>query len=217
MSTDRLAVYNIACFEVGERSLGSLNENREPRYLLDEVWTRGQGAVRYFLEQGYWNWALRAVEIQKSTTVTPDFGLANAFELPSDAIRINMISADERFVFPLIDYEEEAGFIFADIDPLYLKYVSDDAVYGADFGKWPETFTHWAGTWMALQIAPRLKNDINEEKLEKREERLRIRARSRDASREPPRFPPLSSWNQARLGRGSGLYERGLRTKLIGS
>lgn len=216
MTTDRLTLYNIALEAAGERFISSLTEPREPRRLLDHVWTRGKGAVRYFLEQGHWNHAMRAVQLDKSPSVTPEFGWANAFDKPDDFVRLNMISSDDRFGYPLNEYEFEGDFIYADVDPLYLRYVSDDDQYGSDMGKWPDTFTLWAGHWMATQIAGRLKNDIDAEALKKEANRLLIDARSKDASQEPVRWPPLSSWAQARLGRG-GMYDRGLRNKLIGS
>ncbi|HET99682.1 MAG TPA: hypothetical protein ENH89_04810, partial [Aurantimonas coralicida] len=68
MATDQLALYNIALAAVGERSIASLTEGREPRRLLDEIWNRGAGAIEYFLEQGYWNFAIRTVQIDRSTS-----------------------------------------------------------------------------------------------------------------------------------------------------
>jgi hypothetical protein len=216
MSTDQIAIYNIATAAIGERQISSLTEDRESRRLLDEIWTRGQGAVKYLLEQGHWNHAMRAVKIDAETSVSSEFGFTKAFQLPDDFVKLNMISSDERFSYPLTDYEIEAGYIWCEVDPLYVRFVSDHTSYGKDFGKWPETFTLWAGTWMGLQIAPRLKNDIDMEALRKEEKRLRIDARSKDAQMEPPRWPPLSSWSQARLGRFY-RHDRGLRNKLTGA
>lgn len=216
MTTDRLALYNIACYAIGERRLASLTEDREARHRLDEVWQRGQGGIKYALEQGYWNFAMRAVKMDASTSVEPEFGFQQAFEIPEDFVRLNMISSDEYMSYPLTTYEIEGDYIYCEVDPLYLRYISDHNDYGGDLGRWPETFTTWFGTWLGLQIAPSAENDIDLEALRKLEKRLRIDARSKDAQMEPPRWPPLSSWAQARLGRAGSLYERGLRNKLIG-
>ena len=216
MATDRLALYNIALAAHGERSLSSLDEEGEARRLLDEVYTRGKGAISFFLEQGYWNFAMRAVKLDSSTSVTPEFGYSFAFQIPDDFIRLNMISADERFGWPMTDYEfEGGGYIYVDVDPLYLRYVSDGEDWGKDFSKWPETFTLWAGHWMATQT-PKLNNGNKMEDLRKETNRLLVDARSKDASQEPTRWPPLSSWAQARFGRHY-RRDRGLRSKLIGS
>ena len=52
MAMNLLALYNIALFAIGERAIASLTESREPRRLLDEVWSRGVGATTACLEQG---------------------------------------------------------------------------------------------------------------------------------------------------------------------
>lgn len=215
MATSQEQLYNIGLLFVGERRL-RLGEDREPRRMLDEVWSRGNGAIKYFLEQGYWNFAMRAVKLDSSTSVTPEFGYSFAFQKPSDFVRLNMISGDERFNWPLTDFEPEGSYIYADVDPLYIRFVSDDTDWGADFSKWPETFTLWAGSWLGYQIVPTLKSEIDREALKKELRKLLVDARSKDASEEPPRFPPLSSWAQARYGRHY-RRDRGLRNKLIGS
>lgn len=217
MSTDRLGLYNIALAAIGERSLDSITEDGEPRRELDAVWSRGNGALRFFLEQGRWKFALRTQQMDPSATVTPeDWGLTYAFELPTDFVHLDMISADGRFSLPLTDFEIEAGYIFADVDPLYVRFISDDDDYGADFASWPETFTLWAGHWMATQIAPRIKSDVVMEALERRAHRLLVDARSKNAVQSPLRFPPSGSWASARFHRISSRRDRGNRGSLTG-
>lgn len=215
MATTRLQLYQIAARAVGERSVDSLTETSETRRLLDEVWSQGNGAIRHWLEQGYWNFATRAIQIDPSSDVTPEFGYTNAFEKPADFVRLDMISADERFSYPLTDYEIEGNYIFADVDPLYLRFVSDDADWGGDFSKWPESFTAWAGHDLGYRaLLSRLKNDTDDDRLMKKVKRLLVDARSKDAQQEPPRFSPPSSWEQSRYGRRG--TERGKRGRLIG-
>ena len=216
MATSRLGLYNIGLLFIGERTLDSLTEDNEARRLLDEVYTRGNGAIRYFLEQGHWNHAMRAVKLEASSDVTPAFGYTYAFERPSDFVRLNMLSADENFSFPLEDYEPEANYYYAWQDPLYMRYVSDDEDWGADLSLWPETFSLWSGSWLGVQIAPVLKNDLDMERLKKDLNRLLIDARSKDASQEPPRYPPPSSWETARRSRYYSRRDRGNRGSLIG-
>ena len=216
MAIDKLGLYNIALMAVGERTLDALSDEGEPRRLLDEVYTRGNGAVKYFLEQGHWNHAMRAVKIDKSTSVEPSFGFTNAFAKPSDFVRLNMISADENFDLPLEEFEFEGDFIFANVDPLYFRYVSDDGSWGGDFSRWPDTFILWGGTWMATQIAPKLLNDTDLGKLEDRARKLLVDARSKDASQEPPRYRPLSSWASSRHNRFGTRNDRGIRSRLTG-
>lgn len=216
MATDRLALYNIACFALGETRLANLNEEREPRRLLDEVWTRGAGAIRYWLEQGLWNHAIRTVQTDASTSVSPTFGLTYAFDKPSDFVRLVQLSASEYFSDPLTNYEIEANYFYAEVDPLYMRYVSDDGDFGNDLSLWPETFTLWGGTWMGLQIGKGLLNDKDYKDLKLDTKRLLIDARSKDAQQEPTRFPPYGSWVRARHGSRGGGRDRGSRSQLIG-
>lgn len=217
MATGQLGLYNVALRAIGERSLDALTDSGEPRRELDAVWSTGNGALRFLLEQGFWNFAIRTQMLDHSASATPAFGLTYAFERPSDMVRLLDISADERFSLPLNEYESEAGYFFAEVTPLYLRFVSDDGSYGADYSRWPETFTLWAGHWLALQIAPRLTSVIDTEKLEAKTRRLLVDARSKDAQEEPTRFPQHGSWVQARWGRHSGgSRDRSKGANLIG-
>lgn len=217
MTTDRLSLYNYAMVAIGERPIDSLDEDSESRRLCDEIYTRGKGLQNACLEQGLWNFAMRAVKIDKSDSVTPEFGWQNAFDIPSDFVRLNQISSDPSFVVPLNTYEFEGDYIYTNIDPLYLRFVSDDSDWGGDFSKWPETFTLWVGHWMGLQLAPRLLNARSLEGMINHNRKLLRDAQSKDAQMEPTRFPPMSSWNRARFGgrRGQGR-DRGSRSALIG-
>jgi len=217
MTTTKLQLYNIALRACGQGKLSSLTEATEGRYLLDDVWSQGNGAIAYFMEQGHWNFAMRAVQIDASSSVTPSFGFTYAFDKPSDFQKLNMISADENFYYPLTQFEFEGDYIYAFCDPIYLRYVSDDTSWGSDYSKWPGTFTLWAGHWLATQIAATFLNDVDMANLEKRTDRLLVDARSKDANQEPPRFEPPSSWISARTNRTGVRLDRGIRSQLTGS
>ena len=215
MATSKLQLYNVALAACGERQLDSLTEDRDPRYMLDEVYNRGNGAITYFLEQGLWNFATRVVQIDADTSVSVAFGWSNAFGKPDDFVRLVQISADEYLNLPLNRYELRQSYFYADIDPLYLAYVSDDSSWGSDFSLWPDTFALWAGYYLATQIGPRLKNDLDMERLEKRTKRYLVDARSKDAQQEPTRFSPPGSWVNARHSGRTGRRDRGPRNTLL--
>src|SRR5258708_823139 len=121
--TDKLSLYNGALTEfLGERKLANLTENREPRRVLDEIWDGG--ALRYCLEQGLWNFAMRTIQLTYSPSVEPDFGFRYAFDKPTDWVRTAALCVDEFFRCPLLQYNDEAGFWFADIDTIYVRYIS---------------------------------------------------------------------------------------------
>lgn len=209
----QLALYNEALRLIGERRLASISENREPRRVLDDVWN--DGAVNYCLEQGQWNFAMRAIEITASTATIPAFGYVNAFDKPNDFIRTCGVAEDEFFNVPLTRMVEEVGFWFADIDPLYVRYVSDAASYGLDLTRWPATFTKYVAAFLASEVVFTLTQSTDKQKyiLGIMAQRLKD-ARSKDAMADPTAFTPQGGWSQSR--HGSLRRDRGPRNNLIG-
>lgn len=215
---DRLSLYCGALRECQERKLASLSENREPRRLLDDVWNAGDGILRFVLQAKQWNFARRTVELAADTGVEPAFGYTFAFRQPTDFLRTCRLCTDERLQSPLLDYQVEAGYWYADVEPIYLTYVSNDADYGGDYSKWPPNFVLWVETHMASLIVGRItgstanRNDL----LKLAKMRLQTAA-STDAMEGPTEFTPVGSWVRSRSGRyGSGRLDRGSRSRLIG-
>lgn len=211
----QLKLYNEALRLCGERKLASLTEDREPRRLLDGVWDAG--AIKYCLEEGQWNFALRTAKLEYSPSIEPSFGLRYAFEKPSDFVHLSSFCYDEYFNSPITQFAEEGGFWFAEVDEVYVKYVSEDAAYGTDLSLWPENFTRYVAAYMASEIVDRLtQSDSQYEKVMKAYEKRLVKARSRDAMQGPTQFLPTGSWVRAR---GHGSYrtrDRGHRGALIG-
>ena len=204
----KLSIYNGALRMLGERKLSALTESREPRRLLDDVWD--DDGVKRCLQQGQWNFAMRTVQIDYSPSVEPDFGYQRAFDKPSDCVRVCGVCSDEYFRNSLVDYNDEASFWFADIDVIYVRYVSDDEEYGLDLANWPANFTAFVEGWFAFQIAP----GITGSKISKADvDKLLNEARTTDSMEEPPGLQPTGSWTRARHGsrradkvRGGTLY-----------
>lgn len=204
--TDQLSIYNAALRHIGERELASLTENREPRRVLDGVWD--DDFVDTCLEQGYWNFATRAIKITYSPSVEPPFGYRYAFDVPNDHVRTAAVCSDEYFNSPVLGYTTEGEYWFCDLQELYIKYVSNDNAYGMDYSLWPKSFTRWVELYLASLICERLtQNASKQERLMKRAKRALIDARSKDAMEEATTFMPPGSWSRsrsARVGRDRG-------------
>lgn len=197
MTTGQLALYNRALRFLGERKLADLTEAREPRRLLDDVWD--DDFVRACLEAELWTFATRTVKLDYTPSVEPDFGYNRAFLKPSDWVRTAGIASDEFFHCPLTQYEDERGYLYASIDILYCRYISDDPAYGGDLSLWPSSMSAWAACSMAVEVAPRLtQSQTKIDLLEKKERKLRGEAAAIDAQQQPARFPPVGSWVRAR-------------------
>ena len=215
MAATQLGLYNEALRLLGERKLLSLSENREPRRVLDDIWN--DGAINYCLEQGLWNFAMRAVMIDKSTTTIPAFGYVNAFDKPSDHIRTAGVAEDEYFNTPLTAVLEEVGFWFADIDPIYVRYISNDEDYGNDLNRWPQTFSKYVATYLAAEASLSITQDPAKRQEVQGLMMFRLRdAKSKDAMADSTAFPPQGGWTRARGGNNSSKRDRGNRNNLIG-
>lgn len=213
MAVSQLSLYNEALRLIGERRLASISENREPRRVLDDVWN--DGAVDFCLEQGQWNFAMRAVEITPSAVV-PAFGFNYAFDKPTDFIRTAGVSEDESFNRPLLDTLEEVGFWFANITPIYVRYVSNATSYGNDFQRWPTSFAKFVAAFLASEICFTITQSAEKQNfiVALAADRLR-KAKSLDAMADATSFLPQGGWSSARQGRRSRM-DRGNRSNLIG-
>lgn len=192
----KLRCYNEALRHLGERQLGSLDEAREPRRVLDTAWQ-----PLFYLERGEWNFAMRTVEAIPSPSVEPSFGFARAYDQPADFIRLAAIGDDPLFLRPLTgrQYADEAGYWFTDQEPLYVKYVSSDDAYGLDGTRWTPSFFRFVGAQLAADTCMRITNsDQKLAALLKIAEDYRDKSVARDNMDEGARFLPAGSWVRSR-------------------
>lgn len=167
---------------------------------MDTYW---DDAVAYGLEQGFWKFALKTAQIYSNDGYDTPFGFTYQFTIPSDWTHTYQMSSSDRFDPALTDAQcqEEAGYWYADTDPLYVRYISNAADYGNDLSAWSETYTDFIASRLAFLAAPRL-TDNNEivKILEDREKKARIRARANDAMNGNPAFAQSGSWARSRRG-----------------
>lgn len=223
MPTSRLALYNGALMYCQERALASLTENREPRYLLDNVWD--DGGVQHCLEQGQWVFAMRTTKQTYDPNYTPAFGLKKAFPKPSDWVATSAVCQDEYFKVPLLEYADEAGYWFADLEDIYVKIVSNDVAYGMNLALWPSTFTDYVKQYFAGRIVGKLTGKESlDAKLNGPPGRPEngtvhaalITAKNRDAMARPTTFPAKGTWVRSRAGQNTGWRDGGNNGQLIG-
>jgi hypothetical protein len=196
---DQLSLYNGALRILKNRHLDSLTEDVEERYLLDLEYNK---AIRYCLEQGLWNFALRATLLEPDDTNEPTWGDLYVFQKPEDYVRLNAIASDQYFSVTLGEYTDEGDYWVASINPLYVSYVSDDPAYGYNLGRWPATFELAVEYELAHRSAPHLTAMSDQDLVRLREEKIEaIRdARSKDALNQPAMRPPPGRLVRARQG-----------------
>lgn len=206
MATSQLQIYNAALDLCGERALATLTEDREPRYLLDNVWARG--GVRYCLEQGQWNFAMRTVMLDYDPSIAPDFGYRKAFSLPDDLVQIANVASDEYFNEPLRAYQKEGQELYCDLETIYIRFVSDDDTFGFDYSLWPESFREYVEAYFASKIIRKFGTreritDICDPKKGVLAI-ARKNAKNKDLQTQPTRFRAQGGWTKARGGRPGG-------------
>lgn len=192
----QLLIYQEALEHLGERPLASLAEDREPRRALDGAWDT---TVKFCLEQGFWNWAMRSVELQPEAGVETSWGYSDAFLKPDDWLRTFVVSENETFDPALEEFLDENGYWFANCDLLYVRYVSSHPGFGQNITVWPESFSTYVATRLARRICRRITNSSDlYDILFKLESRAKIDAQSKDAMNQGPQRMPMGTWAGSR-------------------
>lgn len=206
MSTSRLKLYNGALLICEERPLASLTEDVESRHALDEVWN--DAGVNYCLEQAQWKFAMRSAKFTYDPSIAPDWGYRHGVAKPTDWVITSAVCSDEYFRVPLLQYADEVGYWFFDLEDVWIKFVSNDTAYGADLSKWPGTFTDYVKAHFALKVIARLSGGGSERvaRVKETHDRLKHEAKNRDSMAGPTTFPAKGAWLRARHGstRGDG-------------
>ena len=153
---DRLTIYNGALRLLGPHQLSSLTESGEARRALDSAW---RPAVDFLLSEGLWNFALRTQEISQDDDVEPLFGFAYAFAKPSDWVRTQAISDEATFNSGFKSFSDEQDYWYASVDPLYVRFVSDDDEYGWNVSAWRMPFSKCLEAYLAFECGLPISGD----------------------------------------------------------
>lgn len=196
--TTKLALYKSALAALGSAPIAALSDADERRYAIDEVYS---DVLNECLEEGQWNFAQKSVEIASNPSVDPTFGFQYAFTQPDDYVRLTGISGSEFFYPPLDRYHTEAGYWWADIDPIYVCYVSSATDYGLDLSKWSNSFARYVYLTLAERVCLRLTQSDNKyEIMMKLADKAKKRAKSNDAMNQPSPVIPQGDWLNSRFG-----------------
>ena len=148
---DRLQIYRGALRLLGHGSrLSSLTEQQPARIALDDAW---EPAVDYLLAKGLWNFAMRYVKAEASQSLESEFGYRYVFEKPEDWVRTSSISDRDDDSQGFEEYEDRAEIWLANVDTLYIRYVSSDADYGYNIGAWRQPFAKALEAYLAFSTA----------------------------------------------------------------
>jgi hypothetical protein len=196
----KLGIYKGALRLLGPHELASTSDDRPERYQLDDAY---DDAVAYMLEQGLWNFAMRSATVTESGTPIP--GWDYAFSKPSDIVRLAGISFEPSFMQGFEDYQDQNGKWYANVDTLYVRYVSNNASYGLDLDKWPPTFAKALSAYLAFESGLPISGDRgNRNDIFSLHKSLLARAKTLDAFDESVKRDPAGRLVRTRLASRSG-------------
>jgi hypothetical protein len=195
----KLSIYNRALSELGQPLLLSLNENNPAIEHLDTAYNE---AVRFCLENGQWNFAMRTVKLDYNVSVTPSFGYQKFFQKPADYIKLIGIWYDEDLKQGLAEnYDEDNMGWYTDYETIYVKYVSNHANYGLNFSTWTSAFTDYVQKYLAFLTAlPITQSPQAKSQLFALVKEARLNSQNLDNWNKPTKRIPQGSWASARTG-----------------
>jgi hypothetical protein len=193
----KLNIYKGALRLLGPTQLSSLTDARPERYALDDAW---DDAVEYMLAQGMWNFAIRAVELSVDADSDPRFGYDYVFSHPTDWVRTVAISDEPTFQSTFENYADENDYWYANVDTLYLRYVSNDELYGLNLENWRQPFAKAMEAWLAFESGLPISGDRGNrnDMMGLFKERL-ARAKILDAVDERVQWKKPGRWTRARI------------------
>lgn len=200
---DRLSLYNGALRRIGQRKLANLSENVESRRQLDTAWD--DNAVKGCLEAGLWMFAIRSMALTYSPSLDSQFGYRYIFTKPEDWCRTALLCSDEYMQVPLLQYRDEAGFWRADLETIYVGYVSDDPAFGGDMSLWPKAFADFVECTLACGVVLPLTQSEQKKDKADREVMAQLKmAQALVAQAQPTKLFPSGSWTSARMRNSMG-------------
>lgn len=208
----QLGLYNASLKILGEPKLASLSEAREPRYALDDVYSE---VTLFCLEEGQWWFARREASISADATA-PSFGYQYRFAKPTDWVRTMAMSANEFFNDALLDMSDQPAWWYANVNPLYVAYVSNDATsYGMLLSQWPATFARYVEYELAYRICMQITHGrIDEAEVGKKRDRAKNDALNKDAMNDTAKILPHGSIVRSRYVGGAnniaGIWRNGI-------
>ena len=212
---NKLEVWNQALVHLEKEALASLTSQTEARYVFEKAWP---GVVEEAFNEGDWNFAKVSAALVLNNVETAATGWTYVFDYPSDYLRTLTVSNVPDFQQAFVDYIDQGGFLHANQNVMYLRYISNAkmaaATADADLA-WPTLFWRYVALKLAYETCGKLTGGSTlRDSLERRKEKALRQAKSIDARNENNKIDRPGSWLRAR--RGFGGYGNRLGNTVIG-
>lgn len=202
----KLEVWKQALVHLEKDTTITLTSQVEARYVFDSAWA---GVVAEAFNEGDWNFAKKSATLALNAVETAALGWTYVFDYPADYERTIAVSNVPDFSQEFFDYIDQGGFIHANTNVLYLRYISDAKQADAQVSTWPTMFWRYVAVKLARETCGKLTSGATlGDKLEKMEKKAMRQLKSVDARNQPNAQIPAGSWIRARrggYGRTTGL------------
>ena len=187
------SVVNQALRDIGGSRIVSLTDGSKNANVASDIYE----AIRDELLAGHpWNFATERVELARSATL-PAIGFEYKYALPGDWLRSISVHDNDAGEGTLL-HKEEGGYIFADAENVYLRYVkrvTDANSMTADFRR------AWAAALSRDMAIPIANSGTLQERMDKMAKGFLLKAKSTDAIQGgTPDARPRGSWASVRGG-----------------
>lgn len=208
MGTTKLQLYKRACIHMEQSPISSLTDNVEVRRRLDDHY---DDTLLWLMEQGFWRTGMRTVEITQNEAVLPAFSFEYAHDMPTDFVKRLVVSTAECLDPPLDDQQQgssylmEGGYIWANVTPVYMRYLSNDSAYGLDLTLWTEGMANACSVEFAARAATVVTGSSEKaDNLHEKATLLASRAATFDAMQQPSQRHREGRWSGNRFSTGYG-------------
>lgn len=150
--SSKLSLYNDALRAIGDLRLGSLTDDVEARYVLDDAW---DDCVAFVFTEGLWNFATKTEVITADTGQTSIPGFSFVFDKPVNWLRTITLSQTSLFTDEAV-YRDEGNKFYSNWDTLYIRYISNEKAVDGQIENWPLTFAKVVAACLAKECAERL-------------------------------------------------------------
>jgi len=195
------ALYNKALQMLRLPQLVSNTDESERKVALD--YALDNKAVETVFELISWGFLYKTAELAPDGAETPTVGFDYSYAVPADMIRIDKLSADEYFRYP-VNYAREGGYFETDATTLYIRYLSNEQTTTPS--TWPTYIYNLVAAELARACAHLPNADMKNAEFKYQE--YKGEAFSTDAQRNPPQVIAEGSWTRARSTWPTRRYQR---------
>lgn len=146
----QLGLYREALLLLGQERFVSVADTGTAPAAFDDAYA---GVIAYCLEQAIWNFALRITSVAQ--TGAGSLGFSYKFARPDDYVRLFQAGPNATFVPQYVtDFADTGREFHADVSPIFLHYVSNDATDGGgNLTFWTATFARYVSCVLAARTA----------------------------------------------------------------